>query len=106
MAKFFGKIGFAETVETAQSVWSPQFKEREYYGDFIRKSRRIQKSNESTNDNISLGNDISIVADSYANENIYAMRYVEFEGNKWTIDSAELEYPRIQLSIGGIYHAE
>lgn len=105
MAKFFGKIGFAHSVETKQGVHQEEFVDREYYGDLIRNSRRIQNSTESTNKNVSLGNDISILADSYANENIYAMRYVEFAGNKWRIDSAEIDYPRIRLNIGGLYNA-
>ena len=105
MAKFFGKIGYAETVEVRQGVYKEVITEREYYGDLIRNTRRIHNSIESTNKNISLGNDISIISDSYANENIYAMRYVEFAGSKWCIDDAEIDYPRIRLIIGGLYNA-
>lgn len=106
MAKFFGKIGFVETVEISPGIWKELYSEREYYGDIIRQSRYINNNQESTNKDIGLNNDISIVADSYANENIYAMRYVEFAGSKWTITNAEINYPRIRLTIGGIYNAE
>ena len=45
MAKFFGKIGFAETLEAAPGVWRPNITEREYFGDLIRRSeeRRVGK---------------------------------------------------------------
>ena len=108
MAKFFGKIGFANTeeVEVKPGIWEENPIERSYYGDVIRNARQLQDDPDTTNRNISLNNDISIVADSYAQENIYAMRYVEFAGSKWKITNAEINYPRIRLTIGGIYNAE
>lgn len=106
MAKFYGKIGFADTIETAPGVWDEDISEREYYGDIVRNSRRLDNRQDSTNKSVSLNNDISILADSYAQENIYAMRYVEFAGSKWEISNAEINYPRIRLTIGGLYNAK
>ena len=39
MAKWFGKIGYAETVETAPGVWVEHIVEREYYGDLNKNNR-------------------------------------------------------------------
>lgn len=103
MAKWFGKIGYAETVETVPGVWKEQITEREYYGDLIRNSRRLQSANQ-VNDNIEISNEISIVADPYANENFHSMRYVEFMGTKWKITSVDVQYPRLTLSLGGVYN--
>lgn len=103
MAKFYGVIGFAETVETDPGIWEEKIVERSYSGDLIRNMRRLESSS-SVNDNINITNEISIVADPYAEQNIYAMRYVAFKGSKWKISSVNVNYPRIELTIGGLYN--
>lgn len=106
MAKFYGKIGFVEVKEDPDNpgVWSEETIEREYRGELIRVSKRLQTSSNSVNDNVIISNEISIVADPYANDNMYAMRYVIFGGAKWKIETVNVEYPRLKLSIGGIYN--
>lgn len=105
MAKFHGQIGYAETVETVPGVWKEQITEREYDGDFIRNTRKLQPSDQ-LNDNINVANEISIVADPFAINNIFSMRYVEFMGAKWKISSVEVRYPRLILTVGGLYNVE
>lgn len=105
MAKFYGKIGYAETVETVPGVWTEQITERDYYGDLTRNTRRLQSSNQ-INDDINISNEISIVADPYAINNFHSMRYVEFMGAKWKISNVEVRYPRLILTIGGLYNGE
>lgn len=104
MARFFGIIGYAETAETRLDVWEETFTERQYYGDINRNTRRLQ-STEHLNDDLVVANEISIVADPFANENFHRMRYVEFMGAKWKISNVEVQYPRLILTIGGIYNA-
>lgn len=105
MAKWFGKIGFnAGTKETASSVYTEDIKEREYYGDLIRNTRRLQTT-DKVNDDIEISNELSIVADPYAMENFHMMRYAEFMGAKWKISSVEVQYPRLLLTLGGVYNA-
>lgn len=103
MAKFFGKIGYAETVETTPGVWEEKITERDYFGDLIRNTRSLQ-SGEQLNDNINISNEISIVADPFAYENFHSMRYVEFMNAKWKISSVDVQYPRLILSVGGLYN--
>ena len=103
MAKFFGKIGYAETVETTPGVWEEKITEREYFGDLIRNTRSLQ-SGEQLNDDINISNEISIVADPFAYENFHSMRYVEFMNAKWKISSVDVQYPRLILSVGGLYN--
>lgn len=104
MAKWFGKIGFATTVETAPGVWNEEIVSRDYYGDLIRNTRRLQSSSDKLNDDVNISNEISILADPYANENFHAMRYAEFMNAKWKISSVEVQYPRLILSLGGLYN--
>lgn len=102
MAKYFGKIGYAETEETSPGVWREQIVEREYYGDLIRNTRRLQAA-DKVNDDINISNEISIVADPYAMSNFHSIRYAEFMGAKWKISSVEVSYPRLILMLGGLY---
>ena len=104
MAKFYGVIGYAETVETRPGIWEEQITERNYYGDLIRNTRKLESSGE-LNDNININNEISILSDPYAIDHFHAMRYVVFSGTKWKITSVDIKYPRIVLSIGGVYNA-
>lgn len=105
MAKWYGVIGYGETVETTPGVWVEQIVERKYYGDILRNSRRLSSADQ-LNDDINVSNEISIVADPYANENFHAMRYVEFMGAKWKITNVEVRYPRLILTVGGVYNGE
>ncbi len=103
MAKFYGVIGYAETVETKPGVWKEQITEKMYYGDLVRNIRKLQTTDQ-LNDDINVANEISIVADPFANENFHSMRYVEFMGAKWKIANVEVQYPRLILSVGGVYN--
>lgn len=103
MAKFFGNIGFSLTVEEPRGVWIDSETEREYYGDLLREGRRWEKSN-SINDDLIVNNYISIVCDSFLNENYQAIKWVEINGSKWKVVSVELEYPRIKLTLGGVWN--
>lgn len=105
MAKWFGKIGFADLVETTPGVWEEKVVPHSYYGDLIRNSRRLQSTSQ-LNDDINVSNEISIVADPYANDHIHAMRYVEFQGAKWKVSNVDVQYPRLILSVGGLYNGE
>lgn len=105
MAKFYGEIGFGTSIETSPGVYEDQVTTRNYYGDLIKNTRRLQSSG-SVNDDVNISNQISIVADPYANENFYAMRYVKFMGAKWKISDVEVQYPRLILTIGGVYNEQ
>ncbi len=103
MAKFYGEIGYAETVETSPGVWTDRVITRNYYGELTRVSRRLQTANQ-VNDNLSIANEISILSDPYANDHFHAMRYIEFNGTKWKIANVEVRYPRLILTTGGVYN--
>ena len=102
MAKWFGKIGYAETEEISPGVWKEQIVEREYYGDLVRNTRRLQTA-DKLNDDMNVANEISIISDPYANQNFHSIRYVEFMGSKWKVSSVEVSYPRLILTLGGLY---
>lgn len=105
MAKFYGKVGFLRTEESAPDVYSEVLTERPYKGDVIRNQKRYQSS-EGLNDDVILSNNISIVADTYANENVFAIKYVIYKGVPWKVTNVEIQRPRIILTLGGKYNVQ
>lgn len=103
MSKFSGSVGYVSTVETKPGVWEDSVTELHYTGDLIRNTNRVQTT-DKVNDDITISNEISIVADPYANQNFQSMRYVVFKGAKWKITSVEVSFPRLILTIGGVYN--
>ena len=103
MAKWYGKIGYVNMVEVQPGVWEPDIIEKPYFGDTYKINRLLQSSGE-VNDNINISNQISIVADPYANDHIYAMRYIEFQNAKWRVTNVEVQERRLILTVGGLYN--
>lgn len=106
MARYCGIIGFALTEETVQDVWSERYiTKKKYYGDLLSAKRRYEKG-EGLNDDYSLSNRISILSDPFAEEHLAEMRYAELHGVKWKITEREIVYPRIILSLGGVFNEQ
>ncbi len=103
MAMFHGLIGYGETVETAPGVWQDNLVERNYFGDVIRNTRQLREG-ESLNNDLSVGNSISVVADAYANDHFFAIRYIQWAGTLWTVQDVEVQSPRLLLRLGGVYN--
>lgn len=103
MPKFYGNIGYAISKETAPGVWVEDIVEHDYSGDVYRNTRKLQSGNQ-VNDSIDISNEISILSDPFANENFHSMRYVTYMGAKWKVSSVEVRYPRLILTVGGLYN--
>ena len=103
MAKFYGKIGYIQSVESQPGYWEEQPVERNYYGNITRNTSRYRNDSQ-VNDDIIINNILSIVADPYANENFQHIRYVIWMNTKWKVTNVEVQYPRIILTLGGVYH--
>lgn len=103
MAKFYGEIGYAIVEETTQDVYVEQIKKRSCYGEFVRNTSKLQTSG-NINDDINVSSEISILADPYSLENFHTIRYVTYMGSKWKVNSVEVKYPRLVLTLGGLYN--
>jgi len=102
MAKFCGVIGFSVQEETAPGVWMDDITEHVYTGDVLQNYKN-ERTRDKVNDNIDINVRISILADPFATENFHAIKYVVFMGNKWKITSVDVQYPRLILTLGGLY---
>lgn len=105
MAKFYGKVGFVVTEETAPDVYTEKPIARYYMGDVIRNIKKAT-TGEGINNNLDINNQISIIADQFAFSHFFAMRYVEWMGAYWNVQSVEVQSPRLIISIGGVYNGE
>lgn len=105
MARFFGVVGYGESVETPpeSGKWVDVITEHDYQGDVIRNTRE-NDSGEKQNDDISVQNSISIVADDYAVKNFRNIKYVSWMGALWSVTSVEIRAPRLTLSLGKVYN--
>jgi len=103
--RFYGAIGFVETVDSGNGIWTEQITERNYYGDVTRDTRSLESSSE-LNDNFTISNQFSIVADDYCYKHFQYIRYVEYLGVKWKVTSVDpLNPPRLIISVKGVYNA-
>lgn len=103
MAKFYGAVGYAETVETSPGVSVEKITERFYSGDILKNTRRLENGG-NLNDDITVNNSISIVADAYAHENFFAIRYVQWMGARFKVTNVDVQSPRLILTMGGVYN--
>ena len=105
MARWVGIVGYGADVEVRPGVWKPVITEKKYYGEVLQNTRMLQTS-DKVNDDINVSNKISIMADPFAYENFSSIRYVEFMGAMWNVNTIDFQYPRIILSVGGVYNGE
>ena len=103
MAKSEIVIGYGETQETSPGVWKSVITERKYFADVITNSRQILEG-EKVNDDLSIGNSFSVIADAYANGHFFAIKYVKWAGAAWSVSNVTVERPRLNFRMGGIYN--
>lgn len=103
MAKFYGQVGYAETKETRPGIHEDVVTERNYTGDVFRNVRKLEPG-ESVNDDVVVNNSLSIVADPYAYQHFFAIRYVRWMGTLWKVMNIEVQSPRLLLTLGGVYN--
>lgn len=105
MARFYGEIGYGESVEEPEKsgIWIDKITEFSYQGDVIRNTKQSE-NNDKLNPDVVLSNSISIVADQYAIEHFFNIKYVRWSGVTWTVTSVEVQAPRLILNIGSVYN--
>jgi len=105
MARFHGDVGYGESIETPpdSGVWEDVITEFPYTGDVVRNTRQLEEG-EGLNNDINVGNSISIVCDQYAIEHFFLIKYVRWMGALWTVTSVEVRSPRLILRLGSVYN--
>lgn len=104
MAKFYDCIGFQQQKEVRPGIFQPVIVERKYMGDILRDSRRFNSVADKVNDDIVMSNEFSILADPFALNNFSTAVYVMYMKQRFKISSIEVLYPRLKISVGGVYN--
>lgn len=108
--KWSGKIGFFVDEEVFKDgvgtgVWKQRIVEKHYSGDLLRDYRTQDQSN-FVNESLNISNTISIVCDRFIDEHIMDIKYIEFKNKKFKVKSFTQNYPRIEMTIGGLYNGQ
>lgn len=103
--KWYGQIGYIDCVEVEPGVWEEQITEVNKYGDILRNYSSNQQGTK-INDDISVSNQISILADPYLLKSFHKIIYITFGGTKWRVSNIEVQYPRLIVTLGSVYIEE
>ena len=105
MARFRNLVGFFTDGKLVGGVWKEDVVERPYGGKILNETLSSTESSEKYHEDVRLQSRVSIVADSYAFENIPQIKYViDEDGDAWQVTSVEIKRPRLILSLGGLYN--
>lgn len=105
MVRYFDKIGYEPEGTLVDGVYTADIIERDHYGEVLRATRNLIQA-DKVNDDISLSNRVSIVADAFALENFAFIKYAMWNGARWTVTSVDVEPPRLILNLGGVYNGK
>lgn len=103
MSKFSTTIGFGVNTEVQPGVYEDLITERNYRGDILRNNQRFAVQEIKLGD-VQITNTFSVVGDSYAFSHITEIKYLKWQGNCWLVNTVDMEYPRINMTIGGLYN--
>lgn len=103
--KWYGEIGFKETVEVERGVFLPQIVERHFYGDVLKDFWKETQA-DKINDDLYISNRLSVVSDQYLQNNVHKIAYVTFGGAKWKVSGVTVDFPRLTLDLGPLYVEE
>ena len=103
--RYYGKIGYFDTVEVKPGLFENQMIYKTYKGDVLRNYKRNQDGSK-VNSDLTVNNQISIVADPYARDHFFNIKCVEWQGALWKVSSVEVQWPRLILELGGLLDEE
>lgn len=107
MARFYGPIGFDmgdyEDPNDPGAYKHGGIVERSYYGNVLKHTRKWDTGT-GVNDDLTVTNRISIVADDYTYQHCSGIRYVRWMGACWKVVSFDVDRPRIILNLGGVWN--
>ena len=103
--KYSGTIAFVHTTQTSPDVWKEQTTERFYTGDCLENHLHAELTSE-INMSPGVNYSISIVMDPYLRDNFHHIRWLTFNGAKWTVKTVDVNPPRLRLYLGGLYNVD
>lgn len=103
--KWYGQLGYRECVEVEPGIWEEKITVVNKFGDVLRNYSSNQQGSK-INDDITVSNQISIIADPQLLESFHKIIYITFGGAKWRVSNVEVRYPRLIVTLGSLYVSE
>lgn len=103
MTKFKGVVGYVDTVETKPGVFEETVTEKNISGEILRNSQSWQ-GQDKVNSDFALMNRFSFIGDAFMQGNLSKLRYVTYRGEKWKVTSVEINHPRVNVLVSGVYN--
>lgn len=105
MTAFSGVVGYnLGQIQVRPGVWEDNILEFPYFGDVKTPRRQVLEREDTVHSRFRLSNIIEIVADEFAHNNFYAIKYVNWMGENWEVESVAIRSPRLVLGLGGVYN--
>lgn len=103
MARYRGVVGYGKDEESATGVFKTVIHEHTVFGDIEQDTRRLTPG-EGVNQNLTLGDVISIIAPAEVIANYSAIRYITMGGVRWSVTSVVVRRPRLVVRTGEVYN--
>lgn len=104
MARYHGNVGFLICEDNQETGMAEnRAVEKPFFGTVIEHTRRWNET-DHINDDLTVSNQISIVATDYAFRHASAIVYATFMGQRWKVISMRVKAPQIILTLGGIWN--
>lgn len=104
MARFHGKVGFLISSDNQDTgIATPEAVERTFYGRVIEHIRRWESA-DKINDDLSVSNQIAIVANDWAFKYASSIAYVKWMSGYWKVTSMRVKHPELILTLGGVWN--
>lgn len=101
--KYSGKIGFASKVETSPGVWEDEITERDYIGDVLQRTERLDTGS-TIIPSYRTTTSYSVLSDGVLKERYSDVRYISDQGTRWKVDSIIRKFPRIEMFVSEEYN--
>lgn len=98
--RYSGKLGIAEKNEVTPGVWEETITEVDALGT-VEQRTEVLATSDTVLPRYTTTTSISVLSPVANNSSI---RYVTYQGKRWTIGSIVTQFPRIVLYIGEEYH--
>lgn len=106
--KYSGMAGVVEdSIEISPGIWKPAgVREIKATGDFVSSRKEFSVRSDSTNDDVTMSNTISIVMSKDLFNNLSNLRYLTVNGARYKVTSFEINRPRIVITLGGLWNGD
>lgn len=107
MTKYVTTIGYAiiKEREDEPSVFENTIVKKKYRCERTKTTRNLTISEVPTG-NISASVTISFLANTFARENMFNIRYATYMGQEWIVTSVDFKDSKITCYLGGLYNGK